>query len=127
MQNQIFFFEIVLIFLKSWTVRHTVCIVFTGFHPLGSMKNVPNICSKKKCTRLTGRVDSAWEVTQHCDGCGCCEYNSTLICDGSQITTSDGKKLQCCEGELLVPNTEASSTEGYHSNLFLAKFYHVYI
>ena len=81
-------------------------LLFQGKYAIGTTKPDPMTCSEKKCVRPPGRVESTWTSNQMCKGCGCCEYDSTLICDGQNITTLERKVLQCCEGKLITSDAQ---------------------
>jgi hypothetical protein len=85
-------------------------IDFLGLHPLGAIKPDPSTCSVKHCQHSPGRAEAAWVSNQQCDGCGCCEYNATLVCDGHNITTPGGELLQCWEGKII--KSEVENTPG---------------
>ena len=50
-------------------------------------------------------------------GCGCCEYQSSLVLPGDCKTLPDGRQACCCDGEMVVtveqslPAEELSAAE----------------
>merc|ERR1712106_437241 len=104
------------------TVEHAICktnIVSTGpvgaievsytsgnccgdkdsLAPAGTTILEKDTCSYRTC--VEGRP-AQWErETKFKGGCGCCEYNSTLLLPGECRTVLDGTQACCCDGEMV--------------------------
>merc|ERR1712106_1272402 len=67
--------------------------------PAGTTIVEKDTCSHRTC--VEGRP-AQWErETKFKGGCGCCEYNSTLLLPGECRTVLDGTQACCCDGEMV--------------------------
>merc|ERR1712058_11181 len=67
--------------------------------PAGTTVLEKTTCSARTC--VEGRP-AQWErQIQYQGGCGCCEYNSTLVIPGECRTMQDGTEGCCCDGQMV--------------------------
>jgi len=67
--------------------------------PVGTTKLEKETCSVRTCAR--GRPAHWQRSIQYTGGCGCCEYNSTLVLPGDCLDMPGGYEGCCCDGQLV--------------------------
>jgi len=75
------------------------CLDQDSWLPAGTTVLEKTTCSARTC--VEGRP-AQWErLTQYQGGCGCCEYNSTLVIPGECRTMQDDTEGCCCDGQMV--------------------------
>jgi len=75
------------------------CLDQESWLPAGTTVLEKASCSARTC--IEGR-SAQWErTTKYQGGCGCCEYNSSLVIPGECQTMTDGSEACCCDGQMV--------------------------
>ena len=76
------------------------CLDENNWSPAGTTILEKDTCSARTC--MQGRPAQWDRLTKYKGGCGCCEFNSSLVLPGECHVLRDGTEACCCDGDMVV-------------------------